>query len=53
MIMLPFAAFMLGFVIVYQLGPAIPSNLASYVALSILAGFDALPGLLAFADAHT
>ncbi len=44
MILLPFGALVLGFVVVFLLLPAIPAVLANYVALSILAGFDALIG---------
>jgi small basic protein len=44
MIALPIVCFVLGFLIIYRFVPAIPSELANYVALSILAGFDALVG---------
>ncbi len=44
MILLPFVALVLGFLVIFKLGFAIPANLANYVALSILAGFDALIG---------
>ena len=44
MILLPFAALVVGFLVVFFLAPAIPAVLANYIALSILAGFDALIG---------
>lgn len=44
MIALPVVAFVLGFIIVYRFIPTLPFELANYVALSILAGFDALIG---------
>jgi small basic protein len=44
MILLPAAALVFGFLIVFFFIPAIPSSLANYIALSILAGFDALIG---------
>jgi small basic protein len=37
-------AFVLGFLLVYRFVPILPFALANYVALSILAGFDALIG---------
>jgi small basic protein len=40
----PIVAFVLGFLIVYRFVPILPFALANYVALSILAGFDALIG---------
>jgi small basic protein len=40
----PILALFLGFLIVYRLLPPIPPALANYVALAILAGFDALVG---------
>lgn len=44
MIAFPIVAFILGFLIVYRFVPVLPFELANYVALSILAGFDALIG---------
>lgn len=44
MIALPIVAFILGFLMVYRFVPVLPFELANYVALSILAGFDALIG---------
>ncbi len=44
MILLPFIALVAGFWAVFAFAPAIPSGMANYVALSILAGFDALIG---------
>jgi small basic protein len=44
MIAFPIVAFVLGFLIVYRFVPTLPFELANYVALSILAGFDALIG---------
>jgi len=43
-IALPIVAFVLGFLVVYAFIPTLPFALANYVALSILAGFDALVG---------
>jgi small basic protein len=43
-IALPILAFVFGFLIVYRFIPTLPFELANYVALSILAGFDALIG---------
>jgi small basic protein len=44
MIMLPAAALVFGFLVVFFFIPAIPATLANYIALSILAGFDAIIG---------
>ena len=44
MIALPAVTFVLGFLFVYRFIPTLPFELANYVALSILAGFDALIG---------
>ena len=44
MIAFPIVAFVLGFLVVYRYLPPLPFELADYVALSILAGFDALVG---------
>ena len=44
MIALPIVSFVLGFLLIYRFVPALPSDVANYIALSILAGFDALVG---------
>ena len=44
MIAIPLAALVVGFLVVYKLAPAVPSGWADYVAISILAGSDALIG---------
>jgi small basic protein len=44
MMAIPFAALVLGFLIVYFKAPAVPSNYADYVALAIVAGLDAFAG---------
>jgi small basic protein len=44
MILLPIVALFFGFLVVYHYSPAISSSMANYVALSILAGFDAIIG---------
>jgi len=44
MIAVPFAALVLGFLIVYRLLPPIPSAWAPYVAIAIVAGIDAFAG---------
>jgi small basic protein len=44
MIAIPLAALVLGFIIVYYKGPAIPSNYAGYVGIAIVAGLDAFVG---------
>ncbi len=44
MIFLPFVALFAGFLIVYAFVPPFPPALANYVALAILAGFDAIVG---------
>jgi small basic protein len=41
---LPLIALAIGFFLVYQYLPAVPPRMADYVALAILAGFDALLG---------
>jgi small basic protein len=43
-IAIPFAALVLGFLIVYSLLPPIPSRWADYVAIAIVAGIDAFAG---------
>lgn len=46
MIALPFISLVVGFFVVYLLFPAIPPGWADYVAIALVAGFDALIGAL-------
>lgn len=46
MIALPFICLIVGFFVVYLLSPAIPPTWADYVAIALIAGFDALIGAL-------
>jgi len=45
-IALPFICLIVGFFVVYLLSPAIPPTWADYVAIALIAGFDALIGAL-------
>lgn len=46
MIALPLVALLVGFLLVYPLSPAISPVWADYVAIAVIAGFDALIGAL-------
>lgn len=46
MIALPLVALFVGFLIVYPFSPAISPGWADYVAIAVVAGFDALVGAL-------
>jgi small basic protein len=46
MIALPLVALLVGFFIVYPLSPGIAPALGDYVAIAVVAGFDALVGAL-------
>lgn len=46
MIALPLVALLVGFFITYPFSPAIPPAWADYIAIAVVAGFDALVGAL-------
>ena len=46
MIALPLVALLVGFFIVYPFSPALPPGWTDYVAIAVVAGFDALVGAL-------
>jgi len=45
-IALPLVALLVGFFIIYPFSPAIPPAWADYIAIAVVAGFDALVGAL-------
>jgi len=43
-VLIPLGALLVGFIVAYKFPPALPAAWAEYLAISILAGFDALVG---------
>ncbi len=46
MIALPLVALLVGFLVIYRFSPAIAPAWADYIAIAVVAGFDALVGAL-------